>query len=71
MNDTFKQITFQPPLPCVYPECHELATTAIAYPVSEREWRIVPTCEQHTVLVPKKNERLTEAETETEAEATS
>jgi len=56
VNDTFKQISFQPSLPCVYHDCHEPATTAIAYAVSEREWRIVPTCEQHTVLVPTKSD---------------
>jgi hypothetical protein len=56
MNDTYRQITFQPPLPCVYHGCHEQATTAIAYAVSESEWRIVPTCELHTVPVPTKSE---------------
>ncbi len=57
MNDTFRQITIQPPLPCVYHDCHEPATHAIAYAVSEREWRIVPTCDQHTVPVPMKSEQ--------------
>jgi hypothetical protein len=61
MNETFKQITFQPALPCVYHDCHEQATTAIAYAVSEREWRIVPTCEQHSVLFPTKHEQPAEA----------
>lgn len=51
MNDTFKVITIQPSLPCVYHGCDGEAKTAIAYAVSEREWRIVPTCERHTVNV--------------------
>jgi hypothetical protein len=57
MNETFKLITIQPPLPCVYHDCHEPATTAIAYAVSEREWRIVPTCKQHSVLFPTNHEQ--------------
>src|SRR5437016_11271005 len=44
MNDSFQQITINPSLPCVYHDCDGQATTAIAYAVSEREWRMVPTC---------------------------
>jgi hypothetical protein len=55
MNDSYKQITIDPPLPCVYHDCDRQATVAIAYEVSEREWRIVPTCERHTVPVPTRN----------------
>jgi hypothetical protein len=61
VNDTFKQISIQPALTCVYHDCNEPATTAIAYAVSEREWRIVPTCERHTVPVPTKSEQPAEA----------
>ena len=61
MNDTFKQITINPPLPCVYHGCNGEARTAIAYEVSEREWRMVPTCEQHTVPVPTSAEQSPEA----------
>ncbi len=60
MNQSFRQITIQPPLPCVYHDCDREATVAIAYEVSEREWRMVPTCEQHTVPVPVRNERVLE-----------
>jgi len=56
MNENFRQITIDPALPCVYHNCNEQATVAIAYAVSEREWRIVPTCERHTVPVPTRNE---------------
>ncbi|GAC1389705.1 MAG: hypothetical protein NVSMB38_04710 [Ktedonobacteraceae bacterium] len=56
----FRQITIHPSLPCVYHGCDEQATVAITYEVSEREWRMVPTCEQHTVLVPQRNERLSD-----------
>lgn len=58
MNEGFQQITIHPPLPCVYHDCDGQATTAIAYAVSEREWRMVPTCKRHTVPVPNRNERL-------------
>ena len=54
MKDGFRQITIDPPLPCVYHDCDGQAV-AIAYEVSEREWRIVPTCERHTVPVPNQN----------------
>ncbi len=56
MNESFRQIKIDPPLPCVYHDCDGQATVAIAYAVSEREWRMVPTCERHTVLVPMRNE---------------
>jgi len=46
-NASFQQITLHPPLPCVYHGCDGEATSAIAYEVSEREWRMVPTCERH------------------------
>jgi hypothetical protein len=52
----FQQITIHPPLPCVYHDCNEQATVAITYEVSQREWRMVPTCERHTVPVPQKHE---------------
>jgi len=58
MNQTFQEITIHPPLPCVYHDCDGLATSAIAYPVSEHEWRMVPTCERHTVAVPTRSERV-------------
>ncbi len=58
MNQSFRQITIHPPLPCVYHGCDGQATVAIAYEVSEREWRMVPTCEQHTVPIPVRNDRL-------------
>ena len=56
MNESFRQIKIDPPLPCVYHDCDGQATVAIAYAVSEREWRMVPTCERHTVLIPMRNE---------------
>jgi len=52
MHDGFRQITIDPSLPCVYHDCDRPATTAIAYEVSEHEWRMVPICEQHTVRIP-------------------
>ena len=61
MNQSFRQITIHPPLPCVYHGCDRQATVAIAYEVSEREWRMVPTCEQHTVPIPVRNDRLLDA----------
>ncbi|HZT98306.1 MAG TPA: hypothetical protein VFA10_01530 [Ktedonobacteraceae bacterium] len=61
MNQSFRQITIHPPLPCVYHGCDGQATVAIAYEVSEREWRMVPTCEQHTVPIPERNDRLLDA----------
>ena len=56
MSEGFKQITINPPLPCVYHGCDERATSAIVYEVSEREWRMVPTCEKHTVSIPQRRE---------------
>ena len=58
MNNSFRQITIHPSLPCVYHDCDGEATVAIVYEVSEREWRMVPTCERHTVLVREQKERL-------------
>ena len=52
MHEGFRQITIDPSLPCVYHDCDRPAMTAIAYEVSEHEWRMVPTCEQHTVRIP-------------------
>lgn len=60
MNESFRQITIDPPLPCVYHGCDKQATFAIVYEVSEREWRMVPTCEQHTVSVTARKERTDE-----------
>ncbi len=60
MNDGFRQIKIDPPLPCVYHGCDKQATAAIVYEVSEREWRMVPTCEQHTVAVPTHKENTSE-----------
>ena len=57
-NETFQQITIHPPLPCVYHDCDEPATVAIAYAVPENEWRMVPTCERHTVSIPTRQEKL-------------
>lgn len=57
MTEGFRQITINPPLPCVYHGCDGKATTAIVYEVSEREWRMVPTCERHTVPVPAAKEQ--------------
>ena len=57
-NETFQQITIHPPLPCVYHDCDGQATVAIAYAVSENEWRMVPTCEHHTVAIPTRQEKL-------------
>ncbi|HEX6482515.1 MAG TPA: hypothetical protein VF043_27035 [Ktedonobacteraceae bacterium] len=57
MNESFRQITIHPPLPCVYHGCDKQATFAIAYEVSEREWRMVPTCEQHTVSITTHKEK--------------
>jgi len=57
-NETFQQITIHPPLPCVYHNCDGQATVAIAYAVSENEWRMVPTCERHTVSIPTRQEKL-------------
>lgn len=61
MNESFKQITIHPSLPCVYHNCDGEATVAIAYEVSEREWRMVPTCERHTVPIQKRNEKRADA----------
>ncbi len=41
MNESFRQITIHPALPCVYHGCKGQATDAIVYEVSEREWRNV------------------------------
>lgn len=57
MNEGFRQITIHPSLPCVYNDCDGQATIAIAYAVSEHEWRMVPTCERHTIPVPVQNKR--------------
>ena len=57
MNDGFQQITIHPALPCVYHGCEGQATVAIVYEVSEREWRMVPTCERHTVPISRRNAR--------------
>ncbi|HLH63359.1 MAG TPA: hypothetical protein VKV20_16880 [Ktedonobacteraceae bacterium] len=57
MNDGFRQIKIDPPLPCVYHGCDKQARVAIVYEVSEREWRMVPTCEEHTVAVPTQKEQ--------------
>ena len=57
MNKSFRQITIHPSLPCVYHGCDGQATVAIAYEVSEHEWRMVPTCERHTVSIPGEHER--------------
>ena len=51
----YRQITIYPPLPCVYHDCDGQATVAIAYEVSEHEWRMVPTCERHTVTIAGRN----------------
>ncbi len=67
MNETFRQITIHPPLPCVYHDCDGQATVAIAYEVSEREWRMVPTCERHTVPIPGHNRRPSDAARREEA----
>ena len=56
MNESFKQIMIHPSLPCVYHGCNEQATSAIVYEVSEREWRMVPTCEKHTVSVSQRRD---------------
>jgi hypothetical protein len=61
MHDGFRQITIDPSLPCVYHDCDRPATTAIAYEVSEHEWRMVPTCERHTVPIPGQNKRPSDA----------
>lgn len=60
MNDSFRQITLTPALPCVYHGCNGEAKVAIAYAVSEHEWRLVPTCEQHTVHIPANSEHRNE-----------
>ena len=60
MNENFRQITIHPALPCVYHDCDGQATVAIAYEVSEREWRMVPTCERHTVSIPMRREQAAE-----------
>jgi hypothetical protein len=60
MNEGFQQIKIDPPLPCVYRGCDGEARTAIAYEVSEREWRMVPTCEKHTVSISKRRETLSD-----------
>ena len=57
MNDGFRQITVHPARPCVYHGCDGQATVAIVYEVSEREWRMVPTCERHTVPITGRSAR--------------
>jgi len=57
MNESFRQIMVHPALPCVYHGCDGQATVAIAYEVSEREWRMVPTCERHTISIAGRNMR--------------
>lgn len=57
----FQEITIHPPLPCVYHDCDGQATVAIAYEVSEHEWRMVPTCERHTVSISQRQKELSEA----------
>lgn len=57
MNESFRQITIHPALPCVYHGCDGQATVAIVYEVSEHEWRMVPTCERHTVAISGRNTR--------------
>ncbi len=57
MTKGFRQITIEPSLPCVYHGCDGEAKVAIVYEVSEREWRMVPTCERHTVPVPAAQEK--------------
>ena len=69
MNDNFRQITIHPPLPCVYHDCDGQATVAIAYEVSEHEWRMVPTCERHTVPVPGWNQRRSDTSRQKEVTA--
>jgi hypothetical protein len=58
MTEGFRQITIHPSLPCVYHNCDRQAAVAIVYEVSEREWRMVPTCEEHTVSPPTQDKRL-------------
>ena len=60
MHESFQQITIHPPLPCVYHDCDGQATVAIAYAVSDYEFSMVANCEQHTVPIPGRNERLSE-----------
>ena len=60
MNESFRQIMVHPALPCVYHGCDGQATVAIAYEVSEREWRMVPTCERHTVAIAGRNMKATD-----------
>ncbi len=57
----FREITIHPSLPCVYHDCDGQATVAIAYEVSEHEWRMVPTCERHTVSILQKKKELSDA----------
>ncbi len=57
----YRQITIYPPLPCVYYDCDDQATVAIAYEVSEHEWRMVPTCERHTVPILQRKKELKDA----------
>ena len=60
MNESFRQITIQPALPCVYDDCDGQATVAIVYEASEREWRMIPVCERHTFPMPGMKERPSE-----------
>ena len=61
MNDSYKQIMIHPSLPCVYHNCDGQARVAIVYQVSEREWRMVPTCDQHTVSIQERIDRASDA----------
>ena len=63
----YRQITINPPLPCVYHDCDGQATVAIAYEVSEHEWRMVPTCERHTVPITGRNTRVSDVSQTKEA----
>jgi hypothetical protein len=57
MTEGFRQIKIEPSLPCVYHGCDGEAKVAIVYEVSEREWRMVPTCERHSVPIPAAKEK--------------
>ena len=61
MNDSFQQIMIHPSLPCVYHNCDGRAKIAIVYQVSEREWRMVPTCDRHTVSIQASSDRSNDA----------
>jgi hypothetical protein len=67
MNNSFRQITIHPALPCVYHGCDGQATVAIAYEVSEHEWRMVPTCERHTVSITGRSMKASDVSEQKEA----